>query len=57
MLKNWKQLFLSVTYSIYLGAGVQHLFIYISHLYIHELPAKHPREKMLDPLNTYEKKF
>ena len=36
---------------------MRHLFILISHLYIHELPTKYPREKVLDPRNTYKKKL
>ena len=46
VLKNWKQLFLSVTYSLFIVAGVRHLFILILHLYNHEVPAKHPRDKV-----------
>ena len=40
--------FLSVTYSKLIGGGVCHLFIILSHLYIHELPTKYPREKVLE---------
>ena len=40
-----------------MGTGARHLFILIPHLYIHKVPAKHPREKILDPRNTHEKKF
>ena len=57
VLKNWKQLFLSVTYSLFIVAGVRHLFILILHLYNHEVPAKHPREKILDPRNATRKNF
>ena len=39
-----------------MGTGARHLFILIPHLYIHKVPAKHPREKILDPRNTHEKK-
>ena len=57
VLRNWKQLFLSVTYSVFIGAGVRYLFVLISHLSIHEVPTKHPRGKILDPRNIHEKKF
>ena len=49
--KNWKQ-FLSVTYSVFIGAGVQDLRILFP-----DLPTKHPREKISDPQNTHEKKI
>ena len=55
--RNWKQLVLSVTYSICTEGGVWQLFIFILHLCILELPTKHPREKFLDPQSTHEKKF
>ena len=48
LFKNWKQ-FLSVTYSVFIGAGVRHLRILILDLYIQEVPTKHPREKNLKP--------
>ena len=48
---------LSATYSELFGGRVWHLFIFIAHLYIRELPKKYPREKILDPRNTHEKKF
>ena len=35
VLKNWIQLFLSVTYSVFIGAGVRYLFIFIPHLHNH----------------------
>ena len=54
--KNWKQ-FLSVTYSVFIGAGVQDLRILFPDLYIQEVPTKHPREKISDPQNTHEKKI
>ena len=58
MFKNRKQLFLlSVTSSVFIGAGTRHLFILISYLYIHEVPTKHPWEKNLDPRNNHKKKF
>ena len=68
MQRNWKQPFLSVTYSELIGRGVWHLFIHIPRLYIHELPKKYApeqnfrltkdsREKILDPRNNHEKKF
>ena len=56
VLKNWKQLPLSVTYSVVIGAGVRYLFIFIPYLHNHEVPTKHAREKLLDPQNTHEKK-
>ena len=37
--------------------GVQYLSILIAHLYIHELPTKYRRVKILDPQNTRKKKF
>ena len=49
MLKDWRQLFLSVIYFIFIGAGLRDLFILIPPLYIHEVPTKHPRVKILDP--------
>ena len=65
VLKNRKQFFLSVTYSVFIGAGVRYLFIFISHLVNHKVPMKHAREKnfgltkiptrkKLDPRNTHE---
>ena len=57
VLKNWKRLFLSVTYSAFTRAGVWHLFILIPALYIHEVTTKHSREKIVHPRNTHEKKF
>ena len=48
---------LSATYSELFRGRVWHLFIFIAHLYIRELPTKYPREKILDPRNTHEKKF
>ena len=33
-----------------------HLFIVILHIYVHELPKKYLREKMLDPRNTHNNK-
>ena len=57
VLKNWKRLFLSVTYSAFTRAGVRHLFILIPVLYIHEVTTKHSREKIVHPRNTHEKKF
>ena len=44
-------------YSRLIGGGVCYLFILVSHLGIHQLPTKHPREKVLEPRNIYEKKF
>ena len=49
VLKNCKQFFLSVTYSVFAGTGVWHFFILIRHLYIYEVPTKHQLEKILDP--------
>ena len=40
-----------------IGGGMCHLFILISHLYIHELRTKHTQEKNLDPRNTHEIKI
>ena len=68
VLKNWKQFFWSVTYSVFTGTGVRYLFIFIPHLYNHIVPTKHAREKnfgltkiptrkKLDPRNTHRKKF
>ena len=36
---------------------MQHLFIHIPHLYIHELPTKYPHKKILDLRTTHEIKF
>ena len=55
--RNWRQLFLSITYSVFIAGGMWHLFLLISYLPIHELPTKYPREKLLDPRNIHEKKF
>ena len=57
VLKNWKQLFLSVTYSVFIGAGVRYLFIFIPHLYNHEVPMQHAREKILYPRNYPQEKY
>ena len=57
VLKNWKQLFLSVTYSVFIGAGVRYLFIFIPHLYNHEVPMQHAREKNLYPRNYPQEKY
>ena len=68
VLKNWKQLSLSVTYFVFIGAGVRYIFSFIPHLYNHEVPTKYTREKILDPRkyplekilnprNTHEKNF
>ena len=57
LLKNWKQLFLSVTYSVFIAAGVRYLFIFIPHLHNHEVPTKHAREKCLDPRKYLQEKF
>ena len=68
MQRNWKQPFLSVTYSELIGRGVWHLFIHIPRLYIHELPKKYApeqnfrltkdsREKISDPQNIHENKI
>ena len=58
VLKNCKEFLLSVTYSVFIGAGVRGLFIIVPHLlYINEVPTKHSREKNLDPRNTHRKKF
>ena len=38
------------------GGEVWHLFIFIRLLYVPELPVKCPREKILNPQNTNEKK-
>ena len=51
----YSPLFLCVTYSAFIVAGVQHLFILIPHLNIHEVPTKHPQEMILDPRNTHGK--
>ena len=45
MLKNWKELFLSVTYFVVIGVGVRYLFILTPHLYLQVVTTKHPREK------------
>ena len=54
--RNLKQLFLSVTYSELNGERVWHLFVHIPQLYIHELPRKYSREKILHPQSIHEKK-
>ena len=54
--RNLKQLFLSVTYSELNGERVWHLFAHIPQLYIHELPRKYSREKILHPQSIHEKK-
>ena len=43
-MKIWKQLSLSVSYFVFIGAAVWHLFILIPHLYIDEVPTKNPQE-------------
>ena len=53
VLKNCKQLFLSVTYSVFIGRGEWGLFVLIPH----QLPKKYPREKILDPRDTDEEIF
>lgn len=55
--RNWKQFFLSVTYFVFTGGEVWHLFILTPQLYFHELPTQYPQEKILDPQNTHQKKF
>ena len=53
-------------YSRLLGGGVCYLFILVSHLGIHQLPTKHPRDfeptkcprkKFSDPRNNHKKNF
>ena len=46
---------LSAIYSVFIWAGVRHLFI--PYLLIDEIATKHPQEKILGPRNTHEKKF
>ena len=48
---------LFLTYSVFIGAEVRYLFIFISHLYNHEVPTKHPREKIWTHENIHEKKI
>ena len=66
--RNWKQLFLSANYSVFIGRGVWHLLILIPHLIVYELPmripmrknvgpTKYPGVKMFDSRNTHEKIF
>ena len=55
VLKNWKQFYVCKLFRIYWGRSAA--FILISHLYIHEVPTKHPREKILVPRNIHEKKI
>ena len=54
--RNLKQLFLSVTYSELTGERVWHLFVHFPQFYIHELPRKYSREKILHPRSIHEKK-
>ena len=54
--RNWKQLFLIVTYSVFIAGGAQYLLLFFSYI-CHKLPTKYPRKKKLDPRNTYKEKF
>lgn len=60
--RNWKQLFLIVAYSAFIGDWSEVTFIYSYSLW--EIPArkkfgliKDTQEKISDPQNTYDKKF
>ena len=54
--RNWKQLFLRVTYFEYIGGGIS-LLIFVTYMFTNLGPTKYPREKFMDPQNTHEKKF
>ena len=55
--RNWRQLFLSITYFVFIAGEVWHLFLLISYLPIHELPTKYPREKLPDHKIPRRKRF
>ena len=55
--RNWRQLFLSITYFVFIAGEVWHLFLLISYLPIHELPTKYPREKLPDRKIPRRKRF
>ena len=57
VLKNWRQLFSSISYSIFIGAGYAiYLFLFLTYIFT-RYSRNIPLRKYFDPRNTHVKTF